>query len=159
MNPLEESVKEVEKTMETFNQLIEESEDVKEGRTTSEEEKQEPGNMLFIKISEMVISILKDPNFTKSFKKISESGLGDDATRELVNILAITSANSAYQALIFYDELLKKELTKQFDHIAHHINIDKSDISGIKSACEVFGKKIGNIENTIKASELKKSVN
>ena len=150
MNPLDESIETIKNMQKVIEEQIENSDDVKEGINTKEEEMQEPQNLLFTKISESVILTLQNPDIINGFAVIHNSGFGKEATEVLINIIAITAATTAFNAMTFYDGLLKEELTKQFDHIANHINNSKSDIQGIMSACEVYKKKIGELENQLK---------
>ena len=75
----------------------------------------------------------------------------------LINLISVCMTNSAYRAIIFYDELLKSELTKQFDNIGNHINLGKADIEGIKGAIQIHQKRIGSIENDLLINNLRKA--
>lgn len=132
-----------------------ESEDVKSGSSTVEEELQEPGYVLHNQIVENTISILQAPVMLEAFKVIGAS-IGDEVTSALVNVMVISMTNSAHQAILFYDELLKGELTKQFDNIGEHINMMKSEMDGQLSAMKVFRKELTEIEQKIQIDEFKK---
>ncbi len=133
---------------------IEESPDVKSGETTVAEEMQTVGHVLFSQISGMMVKILDAPEVKAGYRIIANAGLGEEPTKHLIGILAMACATSAYNAILFYDDLLRVELTKQFDALSHFTNNNIADINGIKSACEVFQKKIGEIEKKLKLDDV-----
>ena len=58
--------------------------------------------------------------------------------------------------MIRYDAMLKAELDKQFENIAHHINLAKADIEGLKAAVQVHNKSIGELQNKLQIDSIKK---
>ena len=155
---LKESVndlREVQKTFEhTMRENAENSESVKEGRSTVEEEMNSLANVLFNGISETSIKILQDPEITKIFDIISKD-LKIDTVKALVNLLAVTMTYSAYNAINFYDDLLKVELKKNFENVVKRMNETTGTIVAHHEALEVFRKRLGEIENNTKIAKFK----
>lgn len=156
--PMNESINEIKDLQEKFNLAIqtsaENSEDVKNGICTANDEVNEPGNVLFNQIVENTVKILGDPEVKKAFVTIAK-GIGSETTKALLDIISITMSYSAFQAITFYDDLLKRELTKQFDNVGNHINISKADIEAHKSVLQMFKKQIGDINNKLQIDEIK----
>ena len=141
-----------------LKKAAENSEDVKSGLSTPEEEMQEPGNVLFNAISEISIKILEDPAVSEQFIVLAKE-LSAEAVKALINAMAIAMTYSAYHSIAFYDDLLKKELEKQFQNIGHHINLGKADMEGYESVIKVLKTKIGEISEKLQIIELKNKIN
>ncbi len=126
-----------------------ESINVKEGICTKEDEINQPENILFNAISESSLNILSDPALQKLFdvlkSELSESGLST-----LTALMSICMSHSAYHAVVFHDELLRRELTKQFDNMVEHINRGKSDTGELYARVTVLEKKVGDIINDMR---------
>lgn len=131
---------------------------MKSGKCTAEDEKQEPGYLLFKAISESSIEILQQPSVVELFKKVSEN-IGEDVSKSLVELLAISMSHSAHNAIIFYDQMLKGELTRQFDHYGDHLNAIGGTVRSHDSVLEVFSKRLSKIETTLKLNEVKSEIN
>ncbi len=155
MSPLNKEIDEIRKQQKRVNDSAKESEDVKSGKCTEEDELQEPKYVLYNQITECTVQILQSPTVEKAFEVLSEK-LGDDIAKAFVDILAISMTNSAHQAVLFYDELLKKELTKSFDTVGHHINLAKADIQAHSGAIDVFRKRLDEIDNKMQIDKVKK---
>lgn len=157
-NPLNESIKDIENLKKTARENAENSNDVKTGKCSKEDELNEPAYMLYNNIAESTINILQNPEIVKVFKNISTK-VDEEFSKNLVTLLAVTMTQSAHQAVIFYDDLLKQELTKQFDGLVNRMNITTADLEGSKSAITLLRKKIGDIENAIKIDDFNKENN
>lgn len=147
--PLNESIKDIKEYQDKLKKAAEESQDVKDGKCTLEDELKEPAYVLYNQIAESSIKILEIPAVVNIFAKLSKT-LGEDMSKSIVELFALTMTQSAHQAVLFYDDLLKAELTKQFDNIGEHVNKSQAELEGIKEAINVHRKKIGEIENRIK---------
>lgn len=156
-NPFEDSIKGVKNAQKDMKKSASKSQAVKEGIVTPEEELKEPGYVIYNAISENVIKILQEDNVIKMFKEMSKYIPGP-CTQLLIELLAILMTNASYSSILFYDELLKKELINQFDNVGHHINLAKSDIEGIKSAMEVHRKQLSEISETLMINKIKKDM-
>lgn len=155
MSKLSQEIDEIRKHQKKVNESAKDSEDVKSGKCTKEEELQEPGYVLYNHITECTVNILQSPTVEAAFDMLSKK-LGDEATKALIDVFAISMTNSAHQAVLFYDELLKKELTKSFDSVGHHLNLAKADIQAHSGAIDVFRKRLDDIDKTINVNKLKK---
>lgn len=151
-NSLEDSIKDLKDYQDSIKKAAEQSEDVTDGKCTKEDELNEPGYVLFNNIAESSIRILQIPEVVKGFEKLSEK-LGEDGSKTLVELIALTMTQSAYQAILFYDDLLKNEITKQFDLYGNTINRTRADIDGQSAAMNVFRKRLDKIEKDLKIKD------
>lgn len=156
--PLTETVDDIKEYQNKVKENAENSQDVKDGKCTKEEELKEPAYLLYNQIAEANIQILQMPPVVKAFEKLNES-LGEDAAKTLVELLAILMTQSSHQAVLFYDDLLKQELKKQFDLYGDFLNNTIADVSGIKSAIEVIKTRLGNFERDKKVEQFSKENN
>lgn len=146
----EEASKENDKTPKNGEESTPKPEDVSPGL----------GAVLFNQISETSIKILQTPAVEEGIIKIATNmNMDEESVTSLINIIAISMTNASLQAILFYDDLLKNELTKQMDNVSYHINLGKADIEGIKAAVQVHQKQIGSINNTLKINDIKKENN
>lgn len=168
-NPLQGEIDEMKKLRDEFSknvdEAVKEDPDVKDGRLDPTDAKNTVGNVLFNAITELSIKIMQDPEIINSFKfidsKITDivNGKGDNASgleicQRLVSMMAVCMSNSAYQAILFYDDLLKVELTKQFEAQAHHINLCKSDIEACKTVSEMLRIHSNKISDHLKIERI-----
>lgn len=154
---LDRSIDDILKYRENLEKCAENTEDVKKGNCTAEDEKQEPGYLLYQAISESSIAILQQPTVVKLFETISKD-VGEDLAKSLVELFAISMSNSAYNAITFYDQLLKGELTKQFDHYGDYLNATTATVKAHDGVLEVLNKRVSDIENNIKLREVKDQI-
>ena len=145
-NPMQDSIDGLNHAKKVFNESIKNSQPVKDGELTAEEAYQEPGYILYDKINETCISILKNEKVIERFARI-EDGIGLETTRTLIELLTIIMTHSAYQSICVYDELLKKEITKQFEIFGNNQNILKSITDAHESVLKVFKEKINKLES------------
>ena len=115
--------------------------------------------VLFKQISDTSIEILNSPEITVAFKLMEGEGISKKAISTLIQVIAISMSNAAYQSILFYDDLLKQELTRQFDNIGDHVNMTKADVEGIKAAIQVHTQKISDIDNVLILNKLKENCN
>jgi predicted HicB family RNase H-like nuclease len=146
---LKKTVNEIKDFKDFHSKKVEESND---------EEAKEPSHRLFHEISETTIKILQDPIMNQYFAEIAKE-LKEETVQQIVTVIAVCMTHSAYQAITFYDDLLKTELTKQFDNINHHINLSKADIEGIKAAFAILRKSQDEISKEIKINNFQKDNN
>jgi hypothetical protein len=152
-NNLNDSINEIK----DFSKNVEEAINNEDNELTEEEKKEEPDYLLYNAISETSISILQQESVIKLFEKISDK-LGDDITKSLIELMTLTMTHSAFNAIVFYDGLLKGELTNQFDHYGNHLNNTSAIVRSHDSVLEVFGKRITDLENKLKIDEINKSL-
>lgn len=154
-NPFQSEIEAILKKQQDLYKKAEESEDVKAGNCTAEEERQEPGYVLYHQISQSIVDILNQPEIANVFKSLGKE-VGDDLARNLVLAIAMSMSSAAHNAIVFYDELLKGELDKQFENIAHHVNLCKADIVAHQSVLEVFRNRLDNLEKINKVNQFSK---
>ena len=150
---LDESIKALNEFKQNLFKASENTEDVKNGDCTPEDERQEPDYKLYNSIADTSIEILKGETVANLFNKIADK-LGEDLSKELCEVMAICMTHSAYQAVVFYDGLIKNELGKQFDHISDHLNSMAGVLNGHDGALQVFKSKINDLENEKKLSDI-----
>jgi len=158
MPNLEDSIKDLESFKDKMKQSSEQTDDVKEGRSTAEEEQQEPAYVLYNAIVETSIEIMKLPSFVKGFNHIADK-FGEDCAKELSEMMVIAMTQSAHNAILMYDSLLKEELTKQFDHYGKALNECIGIVNAHNSVLEVYKSKLGTIEKNIKLESMNKEAN
>lgn len=154
-NPFQNEIDELVRRQKEAYKAAAETEDVKAGNCTADDERQEPGFILYNQISKNVIEILNKPEVAKVFANIGKV-MGDELSKEFISVIALSMSVSAHNAITFYDSLLKKELDAQFDNIGHHINLCKADIVGHQSVLEVFKKRLDEIEKQNKINKFAK---
>lgn len=157
-NSLNDAVEDIKKVQQAVHDTVNESEDVKNGNCTAEEESAEPGRVLFDKISENVINILQNPDIVRVFVDIGKK-FDEKTSQDLTVMMAVCMSQSAYQALLFYDSLLKDELQRNYDVFNNNINLCKSSIEAHESALTIFRKKLSDIDKKLMADEAIKEIN
>lgn len=155
-NPLNDSVNELKQCQDNLKKKAEEAADVKDGKCTAEEELREPAYVLYNQIAESSIRIIQLPEVVNIFAKLSGT-LGDDIAKALVELMALTMTQSAHQAVLFYDDLLKAELTKQFDNVGEHLNGTRAIVEGHTGALSVFKTQLNEIQSKIKKDAFAKA--
>ena len=154
MNDSIENIKDFQKKMEDASGN---TEDVRSGMSTKEEEQQEPAYLLLNGIADTSVKILQMPTVAAFFEKLSNK-LGSDLTHDLIEVLTIIMSNSAYEAVVFYDELLKRELTKQFDNVGETFNKIGADVNAHNGVLSVFKARLDEIEKSLKIDKIKKDI-
>ena len=133
-------------TIETLNKK---SEKINE----SNSEDKNPGYILYDAIANNSIEILSNPEVVNTFKKIADA-IGEEATKSMVEMLAIIITQASYQSIIFYDGLLKNQLTDQFNHFASHINSAKADVEAHHGVLRVFKQQLSEIQNKLEIEKI-----
>lgn len=154
-NPLQHEIDSIRKAQAAAEKAASETDDVKEGRCTPEDEKAEPGFVLYNRIAESMIEIMQQPEVTNGFVKIGKI-LGEEVSTTLVSIIAMCTVTGAHNAIVFYDELLKKELSQNFELVSKRVNEAVADTAAFRGVLEVFKKKLDEIEKKDKISQIKK---
>ena len=164
-NLFDKSIEECKEFQENIKKAAAESEDVKEGKVTVEDELNEPGAVLYNQIADAIIQIfsseLVSQKITSMINLIPDL---DKDTRlkimkEVTELFSTITVNASYQAVVFYDELLKVELQNQLNHMVDGINITRSELEGYKMAMESFRKQLDDIKKKMKLEELKDQLN
>lgn len=145
-NPMKTSIEGIEEAKKKLDKAIEESEQIKSGEVKKEDVQEDPGYILFNKISDTCINILRDEALIKYFESL-EKGMGLDSTKSLLEMLVIIITRASYQSIIEYNDMLKAELDERLKILDSHDNILKADVDACKSALSVFNKKLGDLEN------------
>ena len=151
-------IKEMRAAQDAMKSVAEESESVINGDVTVEEELEEPEFQLFNNILESTIDIFNREDIQKRVVNIGKS-IGAQQSQELVQLIALVSTISAHNALLFYDEKLKKEISINLDNILKNVNNIAADVQGHEGALAVFKKKISNLEKSNISNEIKKEMN
>lgn len=154
-NVFSEAIKDLESMRDAINKAAEQSEDVKAGNCTAEEEKMEPSYLLYNQIAKSSIDMLKQPEISKVFDNIKDI-MGEEIAKGLIEVFAISMTHSAHNAVLFYDDLLKIELTKQFENLGDHINTAKSDISAHGAVIEILRKDLNDIKSKLLIDQFNK---
>ena len=156
-NLFDDAIKDLENMRRAMKESLKQSEEVKEGNN-NENQINDPSYVLFDQITKSTIEILKQPELEKIFGKISET-LGDDTAKGLIEIFSASMTHSAYEAIVFYDGLLKIELSNQFDNIGKFINNLAADIKAHNAVLEVHKKDINEIKEEILIKKFKDNTN
>ena len=147
------SAEELFKFVEDFEKT---SQKVMEDKTENEEV---PVN-LFLEISKMVANILNTEKIQETFKSIANNpNIGMETTKEIIDVISVTSTMASYNAVVFYDELLKAELDIQFEHFVKNINEIKADYEGVKTAMLIYKKELDMIKEGKTIEDFKKTNN
>ncbi len=155
-NKINEQINNMKNFQENMKKASEETADVKDGVTTPEEEQQEPSYVLFNAITENCIQTLQLESVAASMNKIGDK-LGDDLTAELCTVMAVLMSQTAFNAVMFYDDILNKSLDEKFKEYDTIINDVSATTKGINGAMEVFKTRIGEIQKKIGLDNTKKN--
>lgn len=151
---LDKAIDDIVKMQDSLKQNIHKEAESEEGEQKEDPEK-DPVYLLLDSILKNSAEILSNPAVTQLFEKLIPK-IGKDETISLIQSLSIIMSYSAYSSLLLYDDLLKGQLQQEFDHISKHINFAKADLAGMQGALEVFKKRLGDVENTVKIDKIKK---
>lgn len=154
-NPFQDNIDDMKKMQEAIRKAAESSEDVKNGDCTPEDEMAEPAVMLFGQILKSSIEMMNNEEVINAYNQVKDK-IGEEASKIIFDVMITATTTAAYNAITFYDDLLKQEITKQFDNVGHHINLAKSSIEGHEAVLTVFGKRLTDLENKIKLENLSK---
>lgn len=143
-NPFNDMIENLNKTAEAVDKTT--REDNKENNST--DENNDPAFVLYNTIANNAVELLQNETVIETFRKLSPV-LGNDGTKSMIEMFSILLTQSAYQAVLFYDNLLKEELSAQFNHFATHINTARADIEAHHGALTVFRKQLGEIQTKL----------
>jgi len=142
-NILNESAEGIEKFKEEMNTAAENSEDVKNGKCTAEEEKMEPEFILSKGIADTCLNILRSEAVATAIADFINALKCDPAVIEpLMSLISITTVNACYDSLILYDNMLKRELEGQFNNFNRAMSDVMGDVTAHTGALEVLRKRI-----------------
>ena len=133
---------------EHLRKSVEMSEDVKNGYSTPEEERQEPSYVLYDSIIESVIDILQSETVQKSFETLAKE-TSPETAKALIELLSVCMANSAHHAIVLYDNMLKAELDKQFDRYGDTLNNCIATVNAHDGVLKVLRKSISDLKSEI----------
>ena len=148
MADLKDSLKEMLLLREHLRKSVEMSEDVKNGYSTPEEERQEPSYILYDSIIESVIDILQSETVYKSFETLAKE-TSPETAKALIELLSVCMANSAHHAIVLYDNMLKSELDKQFDRYGDTLNNCIATVNAHDGVLKVLRKSISDLKSEI----------
>lgn len=155
MANLNDSVNDINKMKDIINEKI--INDDTDDMLTEEEKKQEPDLLLYNAISESSIQILQQETVVNLFKYLSTK-FDEDVIKSIIELITLTMTQSAYNAIVFYDNLLKEELTNQFDNYGKHLNDTTAIAKSHDAVLQVFGQRITDLENINKIKNIKDSI-
>lgn len=147
-NKLNESISELNDLKEKIGEAASKADDVQSGELSAEEEQQEPEYILLNKITDMVIEVLQLPSFVEGFNTISLI-VGEESAKKVAEMMAVAMSHSATSAIMFYDEYLNNELSKQFDRYGEALNNTIAVVNGMSAAIEVLKQRIGDVEKKV----------
>ena len=137
MPDLKDSVQE----METLRKHIQDS-------VNMTDDKDDPTYVLYDSIIESVIDILNSEAAKNSFNVLSAK-LGADAIKPLIDLMAVCMANSAHHAVCIYDNMLKEELSRNFDTYGESLNKCIALVNAHDGAIKVFRKTLTDIKTEV----------
>lgn len=145
------------------NESAKESQDVKDGILTEEEQLKEPSYVLFNSMMDSITKIMQKKEVTESIENIfnilASQGVAANkaaAIKELINLMIIVMTTSSYEAILCYDDMLKGELTTHFDNIVKYFNEVKLEVNAHNGTLSVFKKHLSEIDNKLKMDEMRK---
>lgn len=154
-NKINEQINNMKNFQENMKKASEGNQDVKDGITTPDEEQHDPSYVLFNAITENCIHTLQLDTVSKSMNKIGEK-LGDDLTTELCTVMAVLMSHTAFNAVMFYDDILNQGLDEKFKEYDTIINNISATTNGINGSMEVFKTRIGELQKKLGFDNSKK---
>lgn len=148
LSPLERAAKDIEALTGAVRLMAEQSPEVKEGKISVEDEMKEPSYVLYGQITKCTAAIFRDQGIASTFKHLSEH-IGEEATADIMNLIAVCMTQSAHQAVIFYDELLKEELKHEFHRVIEQLNSNTATLQAHDGAVKVFKAAIDKINKKL----------
>lgn len=161
-NPFRKSIEEIKEIQESMQKINKESStasvkgDVKNKDKVDKDTEPDAGVVLFNNISDTVIKIFETPEVVRRLNIISSNmNMDKDTVSSLIEIISLCVVHASYESVLFYDDLLKKELVKQFDNTVHHINLLKGESEAYKGVLQIHQKQINEIKNSLKINDIK----
>lgn len=146
--PFEENITDLRHTQEKLKDAAENSEDVRNGVSTPEEEKKEPGYVIYNEIMETTVKILQSDTMASVFATMAEK-IGEDMTKSFITALSLAMTHSSYNAIVLYDHMIKSELQKSFDTIGEGVNNLSGIVNGHHGAMSVMKSRIEALEKAV----------
>lgn len=156
LNPLEKAAQDIEALSGAVRLMAENSPEVKAGKISVEDELKEPAYVLYEQITKSTAAIFRDTGIASTFKHLSGK-IGEEATADIMNLIAICMTQSAHQAVIFYDELLKVELKAELDTIIKQTNNNGASIKAHDAVIKVFKSALDKINKKLLIDDIGKS--
>ena len=145
MPTLDDSIKEIKRFKENLKEAAKTDDDVKNGIVTPEEEMKEPDFQIYDIIAETTIQILQNKRIVETFNKVSEK-IGDELTKSIIEALSIAMTNSAFNAILWYDQMLEQEIVPQVNKLIEKVNGLDADVTGYSGAIRVLKEKVSELE-------------
>lgn len=114
-----------------------------------------PDDQLIEKIIGNTVSIFSSKEMQDIIKSFNTT-FDEKTTAGIINMIAYASSVAAHQAIIYYDDMLRKELIVQFQDIINANNINASELTTLKSVMEIFKSRLDEIRNRIQNNEVNK---
>ena len=156
----EKDIKEIEESTKKIEEAVKKE-------AEENEENINFGLKLYNGIMNTVIEILRSESIVNRFTEITKAfdgkpdfgEFGDKILKPFIEIISLCMSQSAYQAIIFYDEMLKDELDKSFKIVGDGLNTHNAELAAHQGALEVFKQRLGEVEKTLKLNEISKENN
>lgn len=108
----------------------------------------DPHVLLYEQITDHCIEVLQMPTIAEAMNAIGDK-LGDDVATNLCTVMAIIMTNAAFNAITFYDGILKEELNPIFKDYNTLINDISGTVKGHDGALEVFKQRLANVQKKL----------
>jgi hypothetical protein len=142
---------------EAFNKSLKELDKKKKENPDMENDGNEVGYVLYKAILDSNIRMMETKQVEDIFNKLSIS-IGEDSALSIVALFITCMNNSSYNALTFYDELLKGELNQQFEPMCTNINKNHIDIQTLTQVLEIHKKSISELKEAITINNINKEM-
>lgn len=139
-NPLHDEIEDIESVQKKINDK------------TSDEDKEEPGYILYSAILETSKSILNTDTFVEAYDRIKDK-LGSEETKSLFTIISLAMTHSAYNAIQLYDHMLISQLNNTVNTWNDTISKISGIVNGHHGALEVFNHRISKLEELLKPKQ------
>lgn len=147
--PTQEAINDIKNMKKAMHKASTQTEDVKNGNKTPEEEQADPGYILFDHISDVCIELLQLPDIINSMNDIASiitPSIGkenaDKIMSDICTIMAVMTTHSSFRAIAFYDNEAAKSLNQQFNAYNDVIAKMGGIINGHSGVLEVFKQQI-----------------
>lgn len=104
--------------------------------------------LMYQSISETCIETLQMDLVVDVMNKIADK-VGNELATDICSMLALIMTNSAYNAIMFYDQMLNNNLIPKFEEYDEVINNLAGTTQGINSAMEVFKKRLNELQEKV----------
>ena len=104
--------------------------------------------LMYQSISETCIETLQMDLVVNVMNKIADK-VGNELATDICSMMALIMTNSAYNAIMFYDQMLNNNLIPKFEEYDEVINNLAGTTQGINSAMEVFKKRLNELQEKV----------